>query len=366
MLPRRWTDSTGTHTVEAELVDVVGTTVHLRKGDGQIVTLPVERLSAADQRYLGHREPMRMPTSAVLGESYEGSCRLKAGGMFDRDTFDVPIGQSLKGICKLCITEFAGRKPIHAGAEVANTTDKAIYCKLYVAFFDRDEKFLGCGTLGSLNGKGLAPRKPYWIGGVCLVFLPAGLHEAAVRYKMAFYESDQQIGSDEPRPGEPANARHPSVSTARHDRGHTSAPQPDHSGKHSGEAVSQEAEQPEKLPQGPWFAVGPGAHELDSHAGSHGLSTYSHSPESYQRLLAKSTPDSTIILLFSHDQPNKVIPEQYQDLLPLPWSQIQAAISHSETVQRKGTARGRTIVVLAAPTQPKLRELIHDTTLLSP
>jgi len=56
---RQWTDSTGVFTIEAELIEVSGGNVRLRKADGQIVTVPLDRLSAADRDYvrsLGARE----------------------------------------------------------------------------------------------------------------------------------------------------------------------------------------------------------------------------------------------------------------------------------------------------------------------
>ena len=49
---RTWTDSTGKYTVEAEFVDFQDGKVRLRKGNGSIVALPIERLSAADQQFV--------------------------------------------------------------------------------------------------------------------------------------------------------------------------------------------------------------------------------------------------------------------------------------------------------------------------
>jgi hypothetical protein len=49
---RKWTDSSGKFSVEAELVEVKGDKVVLKKTDGKTVTLPVARLSETDQRHL--------------------------------------------------------------------------------------------------------------------------------------------------------------------------------------------------------------------------------------------------------------------------------------------------------------------------
>lgn len=49
---RTWTDSSGTYTVEAEFVEESGGSVHLRKSDGRVISLPLERLSTVDQAYV--------------------------------------------------------------------------------------------------------------------------------------------------------------------------------------------------------------------------------------------------------------------------------------------------------------------------
>ena len=49
---RTWTDSTGKHKTRAELISVKDGKVALRKENGKTVTLKLERLSDADQKYL--------------------------------------------------------------------------------------------------------------------------------------------------------------------------------------------------------------------------------------------------------------------------------------------------------------------------
>jgi len=53
---RTWTDSTGKHTVEADLVKVEDGKVILKKPDGKLATVSVTRLSKADQEYLASLE----------------------------------------------------------------------------------------------------------------------------------------------------------------------------------------------------------------------------------------------------------------------------------------------------------------------
>jgi hypothetical protein len=49
---RVWTDSTGKHTVEATLSSRTSTQITIRKEDGKEVTLSIDKLSAADQKWL--------------------------------------------------------------------------------------------------------------------------------------------------------------------------------------------------------------------------------------------------------------------------------------------------------------------------
>jgi hypothetical protein len=53
-LARKWTDNTGQYSVDAELVEVKGDDVLLKKPDGSIIPVPINRLSDADRRYLEH------------------------------------------------------------------------------------------------------------------------------------------------------------------------------------------------------------------------------------------------------------------------------------------------------------------------
>ncbi len=53
---RDWTDATGKYTIEAELIGFDSTTVVVKKKDGDMVAVPIERLSEADQKYLESKE----------------------------------------------------------------------------------------------------------------------------------------------------------------------------------------------------------------------------------------------------------------------------------------------------------------------
>ncbi|MFH1918631.1 MAG: SHD1 domain-containing protein [Planctomycetota bacterium] len=52
---RTWTDDTGKHKTEAEFISHEDGVVKLKKADGQVVELPLERLSGADREWVGRQ-----------------------------------------------------------------------------------------------------------------------------------------------------------------------------------------------------------------------------------------------------------------------------------------------------------------------
>ncbi|MCC9603421.1 hypothetical protein LOC67_22970 [Stieleria sp. JC731] len=66
---RQWTDQTGKYRVEAELVAVRGKNVVLERADGRIVSLPINRLSNADQEFLQqHLAEQNKPAKPVADQ----------------------------------------------------------------------------------------------------------------------------------------------------------------------------------------------------------------------------------------------------------------------------------------------------------
>jgi hypothetical protein len=51
---RLWTDQTGKYTVEATLEDYKNGELSLRKADGKVVNIPLERMSREDQDFVKH------------------------------------------------------------------------------------------------------------------------------------------------------------------------------------------------------------------------------------------------------------------------------------------------------------------------
>ena len=64
---RTWTDVTGQHQVDADLIRLRNGSVELRKTDGAIVMLPLKKLSAGDQQFV--RKMQRLKTRKAVGES---------------------------------------------------------------------------------------------------------------------------------------------------------------------------------------------------------------------------------------------------------------------------------------------------------
>ena len=48
---RTWTDSTGKHKIEGEFVKLADGQVDIRRDDGKLVRIPLEKLSEADQQH---------------------------------------------------------------------------------------------------------------------------------------------------------------------------------------------------------------------------------------------------------------------------------------------------------------------------
>jgi len=68
---REWTDSTGVFKVQAELIDVSGDVVHLRKTDGSVVAVPIDRLSVADQKFVRDQASARGKQEPAGGDPVE-------------------------------------------------------------------------------------------------------------------------------------------------------------------------------------------------------------------------------------------------------------------------------------------------------
>ena len=81
-----------------------------------------------------------------------------------------------------------------------------------------------------------------------------------------------------------------------------------------------------------------------------------HVADQYQEMLTKNAkPGDTIVLLLSLDGPGRV-PDEFSDLLPSPWPQVESLLRQGQTVFRQGQARDMDVFLLAAPTAKTLRQ----------
>jgi hypothetical protein len=296
---------------------------------------------------------------AAIAETKEGSCQLQQRKGFDQDAFTVQVGEKIKGTCRFCIDDFLGKKIIGACIKIDNTSDSPMHCQYYVAFFDAAGTLIGCAGQGTFGGHGLAPSESTQLGS-CLIPLPAGLHEKAVQYKIAFYESDKEIGRGQSGAGDRAAATKRLPTGSRGDAHRQSVTGSGITGRPS-RSVSAGRGDADRW-QTEWYSAGPGWKELNQLAEARGIALHSgnHDAGFYQRMLSQSQPGSTLVLLFALDHTDKNVPDQYKDLLPMPWNQIEAKLTSGETVVATGKSRERRIVLLAAPTESVLKTLIHN------
>ena len=91
-----------------------------------------------------------------------------------------------------------------------------------------------------------------------------------------------------------------------------------------------------------------------------------HDPGEYRKMLATlARKGDMVILLLSLDDSGRV-PDEYADLLPTPWSEIEGRLKKGDVIFQQGAARGWTVYLLAAPTKEALngefRRLIAEKT----
>ena len=71
-----------------------------------------------------------------------------------------------------------------------------------------------------------------------------------------------------------------------------------------------------------------------------------------------------VVLLFSLDSEDR-IPAEYEDLLLVSWPAIESALKKGKTLELKSNAREMNIIVLAAPTAERLKQLVRESNLLN-
>jgi S1-C subfamily serine protease len=113
---RTWTDRTGQSKTSAEFVEASGNQVSLRRADGQLIKVPLDRLSADDQKYVKSR-------TADSGESRKSGLAL-----FKSATALVDLGYSGSGSA-FCVDKrglFVTNAHVVAAASTRKTVDLVI------------------------------------------------------------------------------------------------------------------------------------------------------------------------------------------------------------------------------------------------
>ncbi len=87
------------------------------------------------------------------------------------------------------------------------------------------------------------------------------------------------------------------------------------------------------------------------------------SAEYLDKALSWTKAGDAFVLMLAFDEA-PVVPEQYRDLLLMPWSEIESRVQRGESVEARGAARGLDVIVLAAATSEQLNALVRKTPLL--
>ncbi len=125
--PRTWTDTTGTHTIRAELIGFDGSTVTLKKADGKTVTLKGDLLSKEDMAFiLSH---------PLTGIGYDAVSLAQALPGMKKETPAPPVADGIlvMGVFPTSPAEKAGLRSYDIIASVDGQP-----AKLQVAFYYRE------------------------------------------------------------------------------------------------------------------------------------------------------------------------------------------------------------------------------------
>lgn len=191
---RKWVDATGRFSVEAELVKMIGGEVTLRRPDGRELTVPLEKLSPADQQYVRHyrRKPQATERAtespAALGQDPDES----------DDPGEKPARRARLRVCDAGDIEKALATPTSCGFqetpldEVIAQLSKQHGIPMLISTRDLNDVGLAADTPITFQSKGkklaevldgmLAPLQLEWMieDGVLLIATEDGVGQAVV------------------------------------------------------------------------------------------------------------------------------------------------------------------------------------------
>lgn len=83
-----------------------------------------------------------------------------------------------------------------------------------------------------------------------------------------------------------------------------------------------------------------------------------HSNDMYDEMFElHAKPGDLLVMLFALDKPER-IPDEYKDLLPRPWPEIEEQLKRGETIIARGKARDLNVLLLAIPSENQLPEIL--------
>ena len=154
---RTWKDKSGKFSIRAELVESDGTAVKLKREDGQVIKVPVDRLSDEDRKFLESLEKSAFTGAAGTTDAAKAGMAAKGAGL----RYAWKTGQSYGYKVKI---------EVDLGDEVLEMTGSPNYS---VVSADKDKTVLSFrGTLmehqrpkaGSMGGPMMGPRGPRGMG----------------------------------------------------------------------------------------------------------------------------------------------------------------------------------------------------------
>jgi hypothetical protein len=107
----------------------------------------------------------------------------------DKKPVKITVGEKLKFETNFHRFEFGGKASFAANGTLKNTSNKKLYCALYVAFFDKDKNLMGCAARTTI----LDPGKDLVVANV--IELPADQIEKITTYQVTLYDSEKEFGT---------------------------------------------------------------------------------------------------------------------------------------------------------------------------
>jgi hypothetical protein len=165
----------------------------MRKAFGMAVVavllMALASAPAAAQKKEGKAELKQAETKAGKAELKE-----LTGFEAEQKGLKIEVGDKVKALCRCTINpSLFGKKVVEVYSNVTNTTDKEMHFGLYVAFFDKERKLVGCTSFGGdavfarLRPKGFSTTTK-------TIELPLALLQRIDSYQVTLVADDKEFG----------------------------------------------------------------------------------------------------------------------------------------------------------------------------